>query len=320
MAQPPGWYPDVTMPGFERWWDGGTWSHVTRPVPGTTPAAPTYPPAMSEPSLPQGLSQPPSLPQPPSSETGSVAGTPYAAPQYGTPQSGVGQYGTPQSGVGQYGTPQSGTPQYGTPQYGTPQYGTAPYAGPGRPPGTPYGGYAGGPVTADGAPLASQWARLGAAIIDSLIVGAVGLVLSLPQLRVVWDAYRKLIDEAVSAGSSGPPPDTQAFLNDPELVRALLVASVIGVVVRVIYATVMVALKGATLGKMAVGVRVRSVAADGPVGWGTALLRGAAAHVPNLIPILSYIYPLLDPAWCLWDPQRQCLHDKIARTVVVKTR
>jgi uncharacterized RDD family membrane protein YckC len=28
----------------------------------------------------------------------------------------------------------------------------------------------------------------------------------------------------------------------------------------------------------------------------------------------------LDYLWMLWDPQRQCLHDKAARTIVVKLR
>jgi hypothetical protein len=26
---------------------------------------------------------------------------------------------------------------------------------------------------------------------------------------------------------------------------------------------------------------------------------------------------LLDVLWCLWDEERQCLHDKVASTVVV---
>jgi uncharacterized RDD family membrane protein YckC len=26
---------------------------------------------------------------------------------------------------------------------------------------------------------------------------------------------------------------------------------------------------------------------------------------------------LLDPLWCLWDDKRQCLHDKVADSIVV---
>ena len=29
-------------------------------------------------------------------------------------------------------------------------------------------------------------------------------------------------------------------------------------------------------------------------------------------------FALLNELWLLWDPQRQCLHDKVARTVVIK--
>lgn len=30
----PGWYPDTTAPGFERWYDGTAWTHYTRPIEG----------------------------------------------------------------------------------------------------------------------------------------------------------------------------------------------------------------------------------------------------------------------------------------------
>jgi uncharacterized RDD family membrane protein YckC len=42
--------------------------------------------------------------------------------------------------------------------------------------------------------------------------------------------------------------------------------------------------------------------------------------VLSLVPLLGLIAPMvrfLDPAWLLWDPKRQALHDKVADTVVV---
>ena len=313
MAQPPGWYPDVSLPGFERWWDGGTWSHVTRPVPGSTPPAPPVP-------TPQ---QPPALPQPPSSgaswsQPSATAGTPYASPSSGAPQYGP-QYGSPQYGP-QYGTTQYGTTQYGTTQYGTTQYGTTPYAGPGYAAGMPPGGYPGAPMTPDGALLGGRWARLGAAVLDGLLLSLVIAVVGNQQLRVLVDGYLGWIDAVTKAAEAGQTMPQPTFLNDPAVSQAVTIYSVISILVQILYAAVLVALRGATVGKMALGLKVRRVAAPGPVGWGPAVLRAVAAQAPRMVPFLGGLWGLLDVAWCLWDPQRQCLHDKIARTVVVKSR
>jgi uncharacterized RDD family membrane protein YckC len=42
------------------------------------------------------------------------------------------------------------------------------------------------------------------------------------------------------------------------------------------------------------------------------------ALVP-VVPTVGGLFALTNEAWLLWDPRRQCLHDKAARTVVVKT-
>jgi uncharacterized RDD family membrane protein YckC len=46
---------------------------------------------------------------------------------------------------------------------------------------------------------------------------------------------------------------------------------------------------------------------------GTCWGRAAAYFGFNLVSVLG----LLDVIWCLWDEERQCLHDKVASTLVV---
>lgn len=40
---PPGWYPDPTAPGTERYWDGTAWTDHSRPVTVAPPAPPPTP-------------------------------------------------------------------------------------------------------------------------------------------------------------------------------------------------------------------------------------------------------------------------------------
>lgn len=84
------------------------------------------------------------------------------------------------------------------------------------------------------------------------------------------------------------------------------------------YETVLVAWRGQTLGKLALGIRV--VAVDGGrVGWARSGIRAlvpmAAGAVPSVVaPVLAVgVY-----GWALVDPNRQGLHDKAAGTVVVR--
>jgi uncharacterized RDD family membrane protein YckC len=61
-------------------------------------------------------------------------------------------------------------------------------------------------------------------------------------------------------------------------------------------------------------MKIRPVTVDGhALGWGRAFSRAA---VPWFAGILGWL-GLLDSLWCLWDADRQCLHDKIVGTLVV---
>ena len=95
--------------------------------------------------------------------------------------------------------------------------------------------------------------------------------------------------------------------------------TVISVVVGVIYfALLNGGAAGQTLGKMALGIRVRDAATGGPVGPSKAALRYI---VPALLAFVTFgLVWLLDGLWPLWDRRRQALHDKLAGSVVVNAK
>jgi uncharacterized RDD family membrane protein YckC len=82
--------------------------------------------------------------------------------------------------------------------------------------------------------------------------------------------------------------------------------------VMVAYETVAVARFGRTLGMAWLHLRPLRVSGM-RLGWGRAFAR---AGIFWLAGFLGWI-GLLDPLWCLWDGERQCLHDKVADSIVV---
>jgi uncharacterized RDD family membrane protein YckC len=229
--------------------------------------------------------------------------------QAGQPQQpGQQQQQGQQPGQAQYGAPQYGQ-QYGQPQYG-PQYG--------------HQGFGYGPVvpaTPDGVPLSGWWKRVGARFLDGLIV----LIVSLPLSGYFWYQYFKaavdyesdLFDKA-RAGSS------EFTTSLPwDVYKWILPVAGISLLVNFVYEILFLTKKGATPGKMAVGisVRLRDVAGPPPAlavckrfGLYAALsLLGAVPLVGTLFSLLG----LLDYLWPLWDDKKQALHDKVAATNVV---
>ena len=78
------------------------------------------------------------------------------------------------------------------------------------------------------------------------------------------------------------------------------------------YETVATARYGRTRGKA--WLRIRPLTLEGfRPGWGRAFGRVAIHWLFGWLTWLGSI----DPLFCLWDDKRQCLHDKVAGTVVV---
>ncbi|MBD3800026.1 MAG: RDD family protein [Campylobacterales bacterium] len=79
---------------------------------------------------------------------------------------------------------------------------------------------------------------------------------------------------------------------------------------KVFYQTLFVALYGATLGKMAMRIRVVAVEDGGLPGWLPAFNRAIFRILSEIIFYLGFI-------WAMFDPNNQAWHDRTARTVVV---
>ncbi len=91
--------------------------------------------------------------------------------------------------------------------------------------------------------------------------------------------------------------------------------------------------RGQTLGKRAVRIAVRREEDFERVGYRRSFTRAIAflliwvgplllPTLPSALHLLSWLFgwlPLLDALWPLWEERNQALHDKVARTVVVRT-
>jgi uncharacterized RDD family membrane protein YckC len=142
--------------------------------------------------------------------------------------------------------------------------------------------------------LAERASRLGAVIVDSIIL----LVAYLPSIIVAVRHF-------------DPQRGLRNFLNEGMYFTGCLV------LVWVVITCVLVARHGQTIGKRLIGIRVVRSNGEKASFWRIFLLRNVVNAIPGLIPIVSYIYGLVD-ALFIFGESRQCLHDKIADTIVVK--
>lgn len=153
----------------------------------------------------------------------------------------------------------------------------------------PYG--AGPPGIA--ADLAGRWSRLFAALLDGVITSAISWVIAAPM---------------VGAGAM--------YDSSTDHIGDRLGANAITAVVAIIYFTVQHGKWGQTIGKRALGIRVVRSVDGGPITYGTAAWRVLFTY---LIAFVTCGFgALLDDLWILWDERKQALHDKVAKTYVVK--
>ena len=140
--------------------------------------------------------------------------------------------------------------------------------------------------------LAGWWQRVGASLLDGIVLLPPLIIVSIVLVRV-----------------------------------APIAATLVGFVVEFLYLSLMWTKRnGQTVGAKALGIRV--VAADGsPMTSEMAYRRAAVLQLFTTASSLTWVLrPLgsvalmLNVLWPLWDPQKQTLHDKAAGTIVVKVK
>ena len=191
--------------------------------------------------------------------TGEPAPQPYGQP-YGQPAG----YAQP----GGFGEPGA----YGTP-YGSPApYGTA-------------GGVVGPGGEWLGPPLAGWGSRLGATLLDGLIILGLAIVVG-------------LLLAVASSASEG-------------LAVLVTVLGYAGIIAFAVWQAVVQGRTGQTIGKRATRIKLVRLDDGQPIGAGLSILR-YFVHVVDQIPLyLGYLWPL-------WDNKKQTFTDKILKTVVIK--
>jgi uncharacterized RDD family membrane protein YckC len=163
-------------------------------------------------------------------------------------------------------------------------------------------------------PLAAWGQRAVARIIDWVIES----LISAPfVLWALWPSFQRFVDAIPQNGSEVPQAVAQRFVDD--VLAATFTLTVISVVVTFVYQVPQNVFFGRTIGKRILGIRIRLLAADRNPGWLSASVRWGT-YTAGVI-ALSSLFAVIDYLWPLWDkPWRQALHDKTARTIVVRTR
>jgi|SRR5688572_9369088 len=139
---------------------------------------------------------------------------------------------------------------------------------------------------------ADRGSRLGASILDSVIF--------------ILMVYVPFFSGVFITGANGDPEDASAFIGG-------VMIGLIGLVVFCWITCRSLARTGQSLGKKMVGIKVvrsdGSPATVGRIVWLRNILNGVIATIPA--------YGIIDSLF-IFSESRQCLHDRIADTIVIK--
>ncbi|MDG6100970.1 RDD family protein [Dactylosporangium aurantiacum] len=175
------------------------------------------------------------------------------------------------------------------------------------------------PMAPTGQPLAGFGARLGAYLIDAIVFVALSMVVIIPAMfaMIAWiGTQASQLETDPVTGELVSEPNPTLFVG-PIILGYVAIFAVMFGLSYVYYVELFPSRRGVTLGKRALGLTlVRLDDPSAPITRGVAAKRWLMQYVVAMfVPFFSWV----DGLWQLWDkPFQQCLHDKVAQTVVVK--
>jgi uncharacterized RDD family membrane protein YckC len=137
--------------------------------------------------------------------------------------------------------------------------------------------------------------RFVALLIDGIILGIISYI-----LIFLFASSAITIDASTGAVSFGP---------------AYYAAVALGIVIELLYFTLLLGRYGQSVGMMAVKIKVVSEADSGPITYGAAFIRTILLFIDEI----PYAIPFLLGAILIWTSEKkQRLGDRVAHTVVLK--
>jgi uncharacterized RDD family membrane protein YckC len=143
-------------------------------------------------------------------------------------------------------------------------------------------------------PLASRWARLGAAIIDSIIM----MIVVIPIMYF-------------TGGFDGIVQGVQ-----PGVVYTLMIGVLSFIVFFVINYQFLIA-NGQTIGKKVLEIKIVDLNGNLPAFQPQLLIRYAIYMLPGQIPFIGQLFSLINILF-IFTKEKRCIHDLVAKTKVVK--
>jgi uncharacterized RDD family membrane protein YckC len=99
--------------------------------------------------------------------------------------------------------------------------------------------------------------------------------------------------------------------------------SILTVLVTAVYDITLIAVRGATVGKLALGIEVVRQDGTSPPGWPTAFLRHLVeliAILPSVFGLVNFMLTVISFIFLFTDERRRTINDRVASTYVVKAR